>query len=146
MGVVASRHPIRSALWLVLSLAATAVCYLGLHADFAAAAQAVVYVGAIVVLIVFAIMLLKLKGDAWDGRAAPETVVACAIGAGLFLSVFPAWRALAAEPKVADRFGSAGHLGELLLGKWLLPFELVSLLLLAAMVAAISLGRKEKGS
>ena len=141
--MVCSRHPIRSALWLVLSLAATAVCYLLLGAPFAAGAQAVVYAGGVVVLIVFAVMLLRLKGDALDRRAGPEAAVALAIGAGLLATVLPAFRGMSAgAAAVPAGFGSALEAGEGLLGAFLFPFELISLLLLCAMVAAVVLGRK----
>lgn len=143
LGVIASRHPIRSALWLVLALAATAVCYLGLGASFAAAAQVVVYVGAIVILILFAIMLLKLKGESLDRRGAPQVAVAVALGAGLLAALLPALRGLSSTPAVPLSFGSAREAGQTLLGAALLPFELISLLLLAAMVGAIVLGKKE---
>jgi NADH:ubiquinone oxidoreductase subunit 6 (subunit J) len=142
LGVIASRHPIRSALWLVLALSATAVCYLGLGASFAAAAQVVVYVGAIVVLILFAIMLLRLKGASLDRRGAPQVAVAIALGAGLLAALVPALRGVTMSPAVSLSFGSAREAGQTLLGPALLPFELISLLLLAAMVSAIVLGKK----
>ena len=144
LGVVLSRHPIRSALWLVLALTATAVCYLGLGASFAAAAQVVVYVGAIVVLILFAIMLLNLKGESLDRRAAPQVAVAVALGAGLLASLLPAFKGFSQSPAVPLAFGSAREAGQTLLGPALLPFELISFLLLAAMVSAIVLGRKDR--
>ena len=140
--MVASRQPLRSALWLVLALTASAVCYLGLSASFAAAAQVVVYVGAIVVLLVFAIMLLKLKGDAMDRRGRFQVAVAAGIAAGLMAALLPAMKGTGGGGAVDAGFGSAKAAGRLLLGPGLLPFELVSLLLVAAMVAAIVLGRK----
>ncbi len=141
--MVLCRHPVRAALWLVLALASTAVCYLLLDASFAAAAQVVVYVGAIVVLIIFAIMLLKLRGDALDRRGAPQVAVAAAVAAGLAAAMMPAFRGLGGAPRVGPAFGTAKEAGEALLGPALLPFELISLLLLAAMVGAIVLGRKD---
>ena len=144
MGVVASRHPLRSALWLVLALSATALCYLALGASFAAAAQVVVYVGAVAVLIVFAIMLLRMKGESLDRREAPQRIVAAAIGVGLLMALLPASRNLASTPALPEGFGNAKAIGRFLLSPegGLLPFELVSLLLLAALVGAIVLGRK----
>lgn len=142
--MVASRHPVRAALWLVLALTATAVCYLALGAAFAAAAQVVVYVGAIVVLVVFAIMLLRLKGDTLDRRGLPQVAVALAVAAGLVSALAPALKGAGGGPEPGPGFGSIRQAGELLLGPALLPFELISLLLLAAMVAAIVLGRKKE--
>ena len=141
---MASTRPIRSALWLVLSLTASAVCYLGLSASFAAAAQVVVYVGAIVVLLTFAIMLLKLKGDALDRRGPMPVLVAVGVGAGLLAALASAMKGMPAAGKVAEGFGSARSMGRMLMGPALLPFELTSLLLVAAMVAAISLGRRKE--
>ena len=142
--MVLSRHPIRSALWLVLALTASGVCYLGLSASFAAAAQVVVYVGAIVVLVVFAIMLLKLKGDAMDRRGPLQIAVAVGVGAGLTAFLLPALKGTGGGGPAEAGFGSAKAAGRILLGPGLLPFELVSLLLVAAMVAAIVLGRKKE--
>ena len=143
IGVIASRHPLRSALWLALALGATALCYLGLGASFASAAQVVVYVGAVVVLIVFAIMLLRLKGESLDRRRAPQVLVAAALGAGLAAAMGSAFVRLGAPASAPAGFGTIREAGRMLMGPALLPFELVSLLLLAAMVAAIVLGRKE---
>ncbi len=140
--MVASRHPIRSALWLVLALTASAVCFLGLSASFAAAAQVVVYVGAIVVLVVFAIMLLRLKGDALDRRGPFQVAVAAGIGAGLMAALLPAMKAVGGGGAVPGGFGSAKEVGRLLMGPALFPFEMTSFLLLAAMVAAVVLGRR----
>ena len=142
MGVVASRQPIRSALWLALSLCATAVCYLLLGAPFAATVQVMVYVGAIVVLIVFAVMLLRMKTDAIDRRGASQIAVALGVAALLGAALFGASKGLGTPAGIDPEFGSAQAVGRVLLGPALLPFELISLLLLAAMVAAISLGRK----
>ncbi len=141
---MASRHPIRSALWLVLSLTASAVCYLLLSASFAAAAQVVVYVGAIVVLVTFAIMLLKLKGDALDRRGRAPVAVAVGIGAGLLAALASAMKAVPATGTAAEGFGTVKEMGRTLMGPALLPFELTSLLLVAAMVAAVVLGRKKE--
>ena len=89
IGVVTSRQPIRSALWLVLALTASAVCYLGISASFAAAAQVVVYVGAIVVLSVIGWLLGKVPGAAWnrwddDARVASRRDAPVRIGPGGF--------------------------------------------------------------
>ena len=144
LGVVASRHPIRSALWLAQALLATAFCYLGLGADFASAAQVVVYVGAIAILIVFAIMLLRLKGESLDLRGTPQVLVALALGAGLAAAMGPAFARLGPAAPASEGFGTVKEMGRMLMGPALLPFELVSLLLLAAMVAAVVMGRKER--
>lgn len=133
----------RSALWLVVTLVASALAYLALGASFLAGAQVVVYVGAIVILVLFAIMLLRLKEDALDRRAPPQAVIAAAVGACLAAALVPALRfATAAAPAPAG-YGTVQSIGRMLLGPALLPFEIISLLLLAAMVAAIVLGRKD---
>ena len=142
LGVVASRHPLRSALWLAQALLATAFCYLGLGADFASAAQVVVYVGAIVVLVVFAIMLLRLKGDSLDRRGPFQIAVAVGIGAFLLFSAHTAMKGVASGAAVDAGFGSAREIGGLLMDRALFPFEMTSLLLVAAMVSAIVLGRR----
>lgn len=157
-GVILSRRPVHSALGLLLVLLSLAVDYLLLGAQFVAAAQVIIYAGAIVVLFVFIIMLLGEAGErpgfnfmvagrrsagtgAFAGPAGVPLVVAlCALlAAGLVALVTRPYPA-AAVP--APSFGTIQDVGRALFGRYLLPFEAASLVLLAGMIGAVALGRR----
>jgi NADH-quinone oxidoreductase subunit J len=145
-GVILSRRPVHSALGLLLVLLSLAVDYLLLGAQFIAAAQVIIYAGAIVVLFVFIIMLLGEAGErpgtgAFAGPAGVPLVVAlCALlAAGLVALVTRPYPA-AAVP--APSFGTIQDVGRALFGRYLLPFETASLVLLAGMIGAVALGRR----
>ena len=140
-----SRNPVTSAMFLVLTVVSTAGLFVLLHAFFLAAVQILVYAGAVIVLFLFVIMLLDLKEEArrrvnWFGA-----------GAGLVAVGAIAWvfqRSLGRAPWARDpgqgmAEGGPEALGRLLFSDYLLPFEILSLLLLVAMVGAILLSRKE---
>ena len=145
LGLVLRRNPIHGALFLVVNLGAIAVFYLMLGAEFLAAAQVIVYAGAIMVLFVFAIMVL-IPGKEETGPDPRRRLRLWALPAGglLFLQVL-AWVLLsrgappAAGPPAA---GGVEAIGRLLFTDYLLPFELTSVLLLAAMVGVLLLARR----
>ena len=158
-GVIASRRPVHSALGLLLVLLSLAVDYLLLDAQFIAAAQVVIYAGAIVVLFVFIIMLLHAHtgegaaAGAFAGPAGVPAVLAMCVllGAGLIALVgrvpglpppggLPPSPGGAAVPPPA--FGTVQAVGRALFGRYLLPFEAASLVLLAGMIGAVVLGRR----
>ncbi len=152
-GVILSRRPVHSALGLLLVLLSLAVDYLLLGAQFIAAAQVIIYAGAIVVLFVFIIMLLAEAGErlgpgAFAGPAAvPVAVALCALlAAGLIALVtrpYPARLGSAAGPgPLAPSFGTIQDVGRALFGRYLLPFEAASLVLLVGMIGAVTLGRR----
>lgn len=141
---VTRRNPIYSALYLLAAFLAFAVIYLLLDAPFLAAMHVVVYTGAILVLFLFVIMLLNLKKEelAFDypilGRiligvfAAAAGLFVMALSTGVFMPSGPL------EPAPAD-FGGATSVGRQIMTYHLFPFELVSILIIAAMVGAIQL-------
>ena len=145
LGLVLRRNPIHGALFLVVNLACIAVFYLMLGAEFLAAAQVIVYAGAIMVLFVFAIMVL-IPGKEETGPDPRRRLRLWALPAGglLFLQVL-AWVLLsrgatpAAGPPAA---GGVEAIGRLLFTDYLFPFELTSVLLLAAMVGVLLLARR----
>jgi len=145
LGLVLRRNPIHGALFLVVNLGAIAVFYLMLGAEFLAAAQVIVYAGAIMVLFVFAIMVL-IPGKEETGPDPRRRLRLWALPAGglLFLQVL-AWVLLsrgatpAAGPPAA---GGVEAIGRLLFTDYLFPFELTSVLLLAAMVGVLLLARR----
>jgi NADH-quinone oxidoreductase subunit J len=144
-GVILSRRPVRSALGLLLVLLSLAVDYLLLGAQFIAAAQVIIYAGAIVVLFVFIIMLLGEAGErlgpgAFAPAGAPAAAALCVLlAAGLVALVT---RPYSAAAPVAPSFGTIQDVGRALFGRYLLPFEAASLVLLAGMIGAVALGRR----
>jgi NADH-quinone oxidoreductase subunit J len=142
---VTSRHVVHAALWLVAALGALAGVYLALGAEVVALVQLLVYVGAVVVLVLFALMLTRApigvrpEVDAGGGRrvlaAGAGVAVAALLGGTLALAV--------GDSQVTPDLtrGQARPLGEAIFGGWLLPFELLSVLLLAALVAALAVSR-----
>ncbi|HYE92778.1 MAG TPA: NADH-quinone oxidoreductase subunit J [Terriglobales bacterium] len=145
LGLVLKRNPIHGALFLVVNLACVAVFYLMLGAEFLAAAQIIVYAGAIMVLFVFAIMvLIPGKSETGPDPRRSTRVLAVPVGALLLvqLGVIMATRrgdAPSATPPVP---GGVESLGTLLFTDYLFPFELTSVLLLAAMVGVLLLARR----
>jgi len=146
--VVLHRTPVIEALFLVLHLMSIAGLFALLHAPFLAVLQVLIYAGAVVVLIVFVIMLLRLDPEGRGGPSLAGRVVAFLLAlafAGLIVhavSGLPpaAWTEPAA--KAAPGFGSAAQVGEALFNRYFYPFEVVSLALVAAMVGAVLLAKR----
>jgi NADH-quinone oxidoreductase subunit J len=152
---VTRENPIYAAIWTLVSLGAVAVEFLLLHSGFLAAMQVLLYAGAIMVLFVFVIMLLSLRRE--DMGEEPPMLTkgfAGAVALAVFLvlaqaarsfpvrdGAFPASDARVAAPSGAD-FGTPEHFGTFLYGTSLVPFELVSVLLTAALAAVMILARK----
>jgi NADH-quinone oxidoreductase subunit J len=150
VGVVMLRNPFFSVLALVLHLLALAVLFLLLHAQFLAAAQIIVYAGAVMVLYVFVAAYvgnvdepirpsgpLLTLGPLFAGALFIELVVA-ALGTGL--------SSIDSEgANVNPGFGAPAQFGELLLKRFLIPFEAASYLLLIAAVGAVVLARRRRG-
>ncbi len=143
---VISRRVIHAALWLVLSLGALAGVYLSLGAEVVGLVQLLVYVGAVVVLLLFALMLTHAPADVTPSlNHGPVSRVLAGI-VGLATAAVVLVALLGAGPMDVPRLGrdgSAGAIGEALFTSWVFPFELISILLLASLVAAISLSRAD---
>ncbi|PYM59470.1 MAG: NADH-quinone oxidoreductase subunit J [Candidatus Rokuibacteriota bacterium] len=145
VGLVVRTNPLHGALFLVANLFCVAVLYLVQRAEFLALAQVIVYAGAIMVLFVFAIMLL-VPGRAETGpdplRGARRLAVPVATGLGLVvvLVVARTGGGGSAPPPTG-----VGALGRLLFTDYLFPFEVTSLLLLAALVGALVLAKRTPG-
>ncbi len=148
LGVILSRSPLYSALSLAGTLLSTAILFISLSAHLAGAIQVMVYAGAILVLVVFTIMLLNLRNDSGEKPLSPLALAGGGIVAVTFFLALAAHVAAGrpgAPAPVGEGFGTAQAVGRLLFGKgsrFVYPFELVSILLLAALVGAIALGRK----
>ncbi len=145
LNLILQRHPIHSALSLILVMASLAVLYLSLGAEFIAAIQVIVYAGAIMVLFVFVIMLLNAGAEERTNlsRVAKYGGIPLAV---LLLAeiVYLLYRASPQEPVEAESFiGATAPVGRLLFTDFLLPFELTSILILIAILGAIVLAKKE---
>ena len=150
IGVVASRNPFYSVLALVVHLFALAVLFLLLTAAFVAAAQVVVYAGAVMVLYVFVVAYVGGSGEsAWEPIPG-QRLLAPLLGIALFveLSIAVLSSSLLAlgedGPDVKAGFGDPAAIGRLLLEKFLLPFEASSILLLLAAVGAVVLANRRR--
>ena len=142
LGLVVKKNPIHGALFLVVNLGCVAVFYLTLGAEFLAAAQVIVYAGAIMVLFVFAIMvLIPGKEETGPDPRRLTRLLALPVGALLFVQLVVILTARPSAP-VSRAGGGVESLGTLLFTDYLFPFELTSVLLLAAMVGVIVLARR----
>jgi NADH-quinone oxidoreductase subunit J len=145
IAVVLFSNPFYSALALIVNLASLAVLYLLLEAEFVAAAQVLVYAGAIVVMFLFVIAYLGGRADApWAGgptvQALAAIVAAGAIAAEVAVVIaLQAGDRLESAP-VGDSFGSPAEIGRLFLSDHLLAFEVTSIVLLVAAVGGVILG------
>ena len=142
--VVFSRNPIYSVLYLVITFFSVGGHYLLLSADFLFAVHIIVYAGAIMVLFLYVIMLLNLNRDS-ESQKSTAFKFAAIISAGLLLIVVLG--ALRGSDSAVvtfdahDNIGVVKNLGRMLFKEFLLPFEIVSILLLSAMVGAVMLGK-----
>lgn len=139
---VVSRHLIHAALWLVVTLGAVAGNFLMLGAELLAWVQVLVYVGAVVVLLVFALMLTRRPTADTSAEVTKNRPVAAVVSglttlglATVFVLTFGSTRLDVRTPGTAERIGSA------LFTDWVMAFEVVSVILLVALVAAIVLAR-----
>jgi NADH-quinone oxidoreductase subunit J len=145
MGVVLRRNPIHSALFLVAHLATLAALFLKMRAEFLAAAQVIVYAGAIAVLFVFAIMVL-IPGKEETGPDALRSQRLLAVPvAGLLLVLLGVMLRSALFKGVAPTAavpGGVAAIGRALFTDYLFPFEVTSVLLLVALVGVMALAKR----
>ena len=142
--VLVSRNPVTSAMFLVLTIASMAGLFVLLHAFFLAAVQVLVYAGSVMVLFLFVIMLLHLKEEERRAIKLVSFVMGLAtvgvVGAILVNTIFQSEVGKGVQPNIT---GGTAQLGGLLFTQYLLPFEIVSVLLLVAMVGVVLLSKKE---
>lgn len=139
---VTTRHVVHAALWLVVCLGAVAGCYLVLGAEFVALVQLLVYVGAVVVLVLFALMLTRAPiGPNPEVSTSPvHRALAAVLGAGVAGLLAAALVPLTGAAVQRHETGTE-VLAEQLFGTWVWPFEVLSLLLLVALIAALAVSR-----
>jgi NADH-quinone oxidoreductase subunit J len=145
---VTTKQLVHAALWLVAALGGLAVEYLLLTAEFIAWVQVLIYVGSVVVLLLFGLMLTRApigrSPDADSGNRPVALAVAVLAAAALVWVVVDAFRTtwIDLDSAAEKAQGSTAVTGEFLFRHWVLPFEALSVLLLAALVGAIVLSRR----
>lgn len=150
LGVITVKNPVHSAVCLIVCLLQLAALYVLLRAPFLAAVQVFIYVGAVVVLFLFAIMMLdigreRLKEQLHGQRGLVMTAIVCFFALAAYLIV---GGELSAPPGEFDEPALARNtevIGRLLYTRYIFPFEVVSFLLLVALVGAIVLVHRGKG-
>ncbi|MGZ4281860.1 MAG: NADH-quinone oxidoreductase subunit J [Gaiellaceae bacterium] len=146
VAVVSFSNPFYSALALIGNLASLAVLYLLLSAEFVAAAQVLVYAGAVMVMFLFVIAYLGGRADApWASGPSIQSVAAVGAAAALLVEVIvviglAAGGTLSSAAKVPTSFGSPAEIGRAFLTDHLLAFEITSVVLLVAAVGGVILG------
>ena len=150
IAVVALRNPFYSVLALVVHLVSLAGLFLLLHAEFLAAAQIVVYAGAVVVLYVFVVAYVGgIEEPMWEPLPG-QRLLAPLLGIALFieLSIAVLGTGLSSlesrGPEIGNEFGTPADIGTTLLERFLIPFEAASLLLLVAAIGAVALAGRRR--
>ena len=155
INLLAQKHPINSALSLIVVMGSLAVIYLLLGAEFVAAVQVIVYAGAVMVLFVFVIMLLNAgieERTPHGSRVAtmlgvPALIIGLSIGIWLVSRLTGLDKIGIGGPSVmngTEAFGNPQAVGHLLFRDYLLPFEVTSILILIAIMGAVVLARREE--
>jgi NADH:ubiquinone oxidoreductase subunit 6 (subunit J) len=142
LGVAISRNIVRTAVFLLFTLTGVAGLYFLLNAEFLAAVQLVVYAGGTLILIVFGVMLTSKSPFSKFDPKIGEVMIALTLGIVLFAALVMAIRSIPmkAEAVVTNPYPMA-ELGQILLGDFLVPFEIVSVLLLVVMIGAAYLAK-----
>lgn len=149
MMVVLSKHPVRSVLYLVVTFFFISGLYIMMNAQFLAIVNLIVYAGAIMVLFLFVLMLLNLNKEA-EPKTPTLTWVIASIAAGtLFVVFIGALKDIVLVTRPGDQvavsnIGLVKNLGNTLFTKYVVPFEISSILFISAMVGAILLAKREK--
>jgi NADH-quinone oxidoreductase subunit J len=144
LSLVTAKNVVHAALYLVATLAVVGGMYLVLAAEFVAWVQVLIYVGAIVVLLLFGLMLTRapIGREALDNQQRGfAAVVSVGILAGLAVLLWDSFP----DSRIDLATGSTAGVGDSLFRSFVLPFEVVSFLLLAALIGAIVLARREEG-
>lgn len=144
--VITAKNPVHSILYLVLTFFTFTIHYILLNAQFLAIVNFIVYMGAILVLFLYTLMLINLNKDSEPVKSNLVKIAAVIGGGCLLLTIVGSLKALgASQPVILQNpdLGLVKNLGKVLFNEFLLPFEISSLLLLSAMVGAVLLATKE---
>lgn len=147
IGVVLSKNPVYSVLWLIVVFFAISGHYILMNAQFLAIVNIIVYAGAIMVLFLFVIMLMNLNADAEPARHVYLKMAGVVAGMCLMI-VFVAALSRSQDIKISlargTDIGLIQILGRALFNEYVIPFEISSILFLSAMVGAVVIGKKEE--
>ncbi len=141
-----TKNPVHSVLYLVITFFTFTIHYILLNAQFLAVVNFIVYMGAIMVLFLFVLMLLNLNKDTEPMKSNLVKFMGAIAGCCLLVTFFGVYRVFDISNPLAvinPEIGLVKNLGKVLFNEFLLPFELSSLLLLTAMIGAILLAKKE---
>jgi NADH:ubiquinone oxidoreductase subunit 6 (subunit J) len=146
LAAVLLKNTVHCALALTVAFAGLALLFLGLDAQFAGFAQILVYIGAVVILVVFAIMLTRSSETPKDGVHSRTWLVGLVISAAVFAVL--GWAVLESVPGLPNEIAapsvSVHEIGNALMGRYVLPLEIVALLLTAATIGAVIVAMHEK--
>lgn len=145
LGVILSRNPVNSVMFLILTFFAISGHYILMNAQFLAIVNIIVYAGAIMVLFLFVIMLMNLNADVEPQKGMMIQLAGVISGGTLFLVILMGLTTAKSEmidPKSSD-IGLITNLGKILFTRFVLPFEISSVLFLSAMIGAVVIGKKE---
>ena len=146
LGVILSRNPINSVLFLIATFFSISGHYILMNAQFLAIVNIIVYAGAIMVLFLFVIMLMNLNADVEPQKSRLVQLAAIVSGGILFLVILAALRDSSVRGSIdknATDIGLIKNLGKTLFTKFVLPFEISSVLFLSGMIGAMVIGKKE---
>ncbi|SDM83863.1 NADH-quinone oxidoreductase subunit J [Daejeonella rubra] len=144
--VIFAKNPVHSVLYLIVTFFTFTIHYILLNAQFLAIVNFIVYMGAIMVLFLFVLMLLNLNEGSVGSKSNLLKMIGVIAGMCLIITLVGSARVLnASEPLVLQTqdLGLVKNLGKVLFSKFLLPFEISSILLLSAMVGAVLLAKKD---
>lgn len=149
LGTILSKNPIHSVIYLIMTFFSLSAHYILMNAQFLAAVNIIVYAGAIMVLFLFVIMFLNMKEEADELKKNSTIIAATIVGGTIGVILMAMFRQSVVEPVnpmgFDSQIGMIESLGSVLYRDYVLPFELVSILFLVAMVGAVMLGSKTKG-
>ena len=140
---VTTRNVVHAALWLVVCLGTIAGCYIVLGAELVALVQVLIYVGAVVVLVLFALMLTRAPIGPNREIASPwwQRLLAAALAVAVSVLLVVTLVPLVGEGAVESKNGNTQAVSTAVFGTWVWPFELLSMLLLAALIGAFALAK-----
>ena len=144
--VIFSKNPVYSVLYLIITFFTFTIHYILLNAQFLAIVNFIVYMGAIMVLFLFVLMLLNLNEDSEPMKSTLIKVAGVVAGMCLLVTLIGSFKAMGDSDPVLlknPEIGLVKNLGKVLFSKFLLPFEISSILLLSAMVGAVLLAKKD---
>ncbi len=148
IGVITSKQPVHSALYLLLNFVTLAIFYIMLDAQFLAAIQVIIYAGGIVILILFVIMLLGSRElDVAEGNRPWTAYAGLILGvvmlAAISMNLLDAFSGTTVD-RVSNQGGVPEVIGKALFTQYVLPFELTAVLILVALLGALLLGRHRR--